>query len=197
MPADLKKRPATPSRKATAAAAAEAAALPPWRRPGSSSKVAKARSVPPADAAGPIVLHVRMADTLSTFPISLHNYPFTKVWDIKQNIHAILGIPTHHQQLFFLVPTPVALEDNGVEIRWYGIKDGAEIRCISVQPKKMPPFQTPAQDMQQPPPHLSPREPTGPPPPHLLRNQDVTTTCGGGKADARQSGVTLEIALQL
>jgi hypothetical protein len=37
LPASLKKRPATPSRKATAAAAAEAAALPPWRRLGSSS----------------------------------------------------------------------------------------------------------------------------------------------------------------
>ena len=87
-----------------------------------------------------IVLKVNMGDALLR-RISLRNYPFTKVWDVKKKIYKeIERIPIKNQQLFFLDRTRISgtssatiavepLKDE-YTLASYGIEDGAEIRCM-------------------------------------------------------------------
>ena len=68
--------------------------------------------------------------------ISLRNYPFTKVWDVKKKIYKeIERIPIKNQELFFLdrtLPSGTAVKPlkDGYTLASYGIEDGAELRCI-------------------------------------------------------------------
>ena len=85
-----------------------------------------------------IVLKVDMGDPARR--ISLRNYPFTKVWDVKKNIYKEMRIPIKNQQLFFLDRTRISGTSsativvdqlkNGYTLASYGIEDGAEIRCM-------------------------------------------------------------------
>ena len=89
-----------------------------------------------------IVLKVDMGDATNCF-ISLRDYPFTKVWDVKRKIYKeIERIPIKNQQLFFLDRTRISgtssatvvsepLKD-GCTLASYGIEDGAEIRCMKL-----------------------------------------------------------------
>ena len=73
--------------------------------------------------------------------ISLSNFPFTKVWDVKKKIFKkIERIPIKNQLLFFLDRTRISgtssatiavepLKDE-YTLASYGIEDGAELRCI-------------------------------------------------------------------
>ena len=75
--------------------------------------------------------------------ISLSNYPFTKVWDVKKKIFKkIERIPIKNQVLFFLDRTRIygtssativfePLKDE-YTLASYGIEDGAEIRCMKL-----------------------------------------------------------------
>ena len=87
-----------------------------------------------------IVLKVDMVD-VTRRSISLRNYPFTKVCDVKKKIYKeIERIPIKNQQLFFLDRTRISgtssatvviepLKD-AYTLASYGIEDGAEIRCM-------------------------------------------------------------------
>ena len=87
-----------------------------------------------------IVLSVDMGTARNRY-ISLSNYPFTKVWDLKKKIfRKIEGIPIKNQLLFFLDRTRISgtssatiavepLKDE-YTLASYGIEDGAEIRCM-------------------------------------------------------------------
>ena len=87
-----------------------------------------------------IVLSVDMGTARNRY-ISLSNYPFTKVWDVKKKIFKkIERIPIKNQQLFFLDRTRISgtssatiavepLKDE-YTLASYGIEDGAEIRCM-------------------------------------------------------------------
>ena len=91
---------------------------------------------------GTIVLTVDMG-TVPHRSISLSNYPFTKVWDVKKKIYKeIERIPIKNQQLFFLDRTRISgtssatvviepLKDR-CTLASYGIEDGAEIRCMKL-----------------------------------------------------------------
>ena len=84
-----------------------------------------------------IVLKVDMGDATHC-SISLRNYPFTKVWDVKKKIYKqIERIPIKNQVLFFLDSSgtssaTIAVEPlkDGYTLASYGIEDGAELRCI-------------------------------------------------------------------
>ena len=82
-----------------------------------------------------IVLKVDMGDATNCF-ISLRDYPFTKVWDVKRKIYKeIERIPIKNQELFFLdrtLPSGTAVKPlkDGYTLASYGIEDGAELRCI-------------------------------------------------------------------
>ena len=87
-----------------------------------------------------IVITVDMG-TVQHRSISLSNFPFTKVWDVKKKIYKeIERIPIKNQLLFFLDRTRISgtssatvvsepLKD-GCTLASYGIEDGAEIRCM-------------------------------------------------------------------
>ena len=82
-----------------------------------------------------IVLSVHMGAP-KNHVISLSNYPFTKVWDVKKKIYKeIERIPIKNQELFFLdrtLPSGTAVKPfkDGYTLASYGIEDGAEIRCM-------------------------------------------------------------------
>ena len=87
-----------------------------------------------------IVLSVNMGAP-KNHVISISNYPFTKVWDLKKKIfRKIERIPIKNQLLFFLDRTRISgtssatvviepLKD-AYTLASYGIEDGAEIRCM-------------------------------------------------------------------
>ena len=82
-----------------------------------------------------IVLSVNMGAP-KNHVISISNYPFTKVWDLKKKIfRKIERIPIKNQLLFFLDRTRIsgtsieALKSE-YTLASYGIEDGAEIRCM-------------------------------------------------------------------
>ena len=82
-----------------------------------------------------IVITVDMG-TVQYRSISLSNFPFTKVWDVKKKIYKeIERIPIKNQELFFLdrtLPSGTAVKPlkDGYTLASYGIEDGAELRCI-------------------------------------------------------------------
>ena len=82
-----------------------------------------------------IVITVDMG-TVPYRSISLSNFPFTKVWDVKKKIYKeIERIPIKNQELFFLdrtLPSGTAVKPlkDGYTLASYGIEDGAELRCI-------------------------------------------------------------------
>jgi hypothetical protein len=82
-----------------------------------------------------IVITVDMG-TVPHRSISLSNFPFTKVWDVKKKIYKeIERIPIKNQELFFLdrtLPSGTAVKPlkDGYTLSSYGIEDGAELRCI-------------------------------------------------------------------
>ena len=84
-----------------------------------------------------IVITVDMG-TVQYHSISLSNFPFTKVWDVKKKIYKeIERIPIKNQELFFLDSSgtssaTIAVEPlkDGYTLASYGIEDGAELRCI-------------------------------------------------------------------
>ena len=89
----------------------------------------------------PIVLRVSMGAYITPRSVYLPNDPSTTVMDVKEKIYdEIERIPLHHQQLFFLDPTRIARFESPIipiePLDWwqplalYGIRDGAEIKCV-------------------------------------------------------------------
>ena len=122
------------SRSRTGARSDRAPSADPSRRSRTSSRWSS------QDPAGFIVLKVDMGDaTLRS--ISLRNDPFTKDWDVKKKIYKeIERIPIKNQQLFFLDRTRISRTSSATVpfealkseciLAFYGIEDGAEIRCM-------------------------------------------------------------------
>ena len=88
-----------------------------------------------------IVLKVSMGPYIRPRSVYLPNDPSTTIMDVKEKIYdEIERIPLHHQQLFFLDPTRIARFESTIipiePLDWwqplalYGIRDGAEIRCV-------------------------------------------------------------------
>ena len=88
-----------------------------------------------------IVLKVSMGPYITPRSVYLPNDPSTTIMDVKEKIYdEIERIPLHHQQLFFLDPTRIARFESTIipiePLDWwqplalYGIRDGAEIRCV-------------------------------------------------------------------
>ena len=88
-----------------------------------------------------IVLKVSMGAYITPRSVYLPNDPSTDVMNVKEKIYdEIERIPLHHQQLFFLDPTRLARFESTIipiePLEWwqplafYGIRDGAEIRCV-------------------------------------------------------------------
>ena len=88
-----------------------------------------------------IVLKVSTGAYITPRSVYLPNDPSTTVMDVKEKIYdEIERIPLHHQQLFFLDPTRIARFESTIipiePLDWwqplalYGIRDGAEIRCV-------------------------------------------------------------------
>ena len=88
-----------------------------------------------------IELKVSIGEYSTPRSVYLRNDPSTTVLDVKATIYdEIDRIPLKYQQLFFLDPTRIARNESAIiaiepldfwqPLAFYGITDGAEIRCV-------------------------------------------------------------------